>query len=193
MEQLLAMDTDMFWRLIENARAADTPLHEALISLLAARGTEQVLAFQARFDVLDTAVDRWDIWAAGYLIGGGCSDDRFMDFKAGLIALGRTWYERAADCPDDLAEHPDIRHATVAGVDEAVFYEEMGFVTVAAYGRITGDEDGFYPALDRYRAHHGVGEDQPHDMGADFDFDDAQEMRRRLPRLADLFLKEAQR
>ncbi|MEW2077101.1 DUF4240 domain-containing protein [Streptomyces sp. NPDC012403] len=187
------MDTDMFWRLIENARAADTPLHEALISLLAARGTEQVLAFQARFDVLDTAVDRWDIWAAGYLIGGGCSDDRFMDFKAGLIALGRTWYERAADCPDDLAEHPDIRHATVAGVDEAVFYEEMGFVTVAAYGRITGDEDGFYPALDRYRAHHGVGEDQPHDMGADFDFDDAQEMRRRLPRLADLFLKEAQR
>ena len=34
---------------------------------------------------------RWDMWAAAYLIGGGCSDDGFIDFRAGLIAQGLDW------------------------------------------------------------------------------------------------------
>ncbi|WP_405784413.1 DUF4240 domain-containing protein [Streptomyces sp. NBC_01378] len=187
------MGTDTFWDLIEHARTIDAPFHEALIILLAARGVDDVLAFHAHFDALDTAVDRWDVWAAGYLIGGGCSDDRFMDFKAGLIALGRAWYERAARRPDDLAEHPDVQQALAAGAEEAVFYEEMGFLASTAYGHLTGNEDGFYPALDHYRAQHSEVEDRPHDMGEDFDFDNAEEMRRRLPRLAALYLKENQR
>ncbi|MFH8443276.1 DUF4240 domain-containing protein [Streptomyces sp. NPDC018026] len=49
-------------------------------------------------------VYRWDVWAAAYLIGGGCPDDRFSDFTAGLVALGRDWYEQTATCPDALAE-----------------------------------------------------------------------------------------
>ncbi|MFH9089201.1 DUF4240 domain-containing protein [Streptomyces sp. NPDC017673] len=184
------MDTETFWQLIETARTAEAPLHEALIRLLAARGTEDVLAFHACYNQLDTVVDRWDVWAAAYLIGGGCSDDRFMDFKAGLIALGRSWYERVALCPDALAEHPDVRRAMASGVEEAVFYEEMGFIGPPVYGRITGSEDGFYPSFDHYLSRlSGLGNEQ-HDMGEDFDFDDAQEMRRRLPRLAALCLKE---
>ncbi|MGW3738956.1 DUF4240 domain-containing protein [Streptomyces sp. NPDC005148] len=35
-------------------------------------------------------------------MGGGCSDDRFSDFTAGLVALGREWHERATVCPDAL-------------------------------------------------------------------------------------------
>ncbi|WP_078992878.1 DUF4240 domain-containing protein [Streptomyces sp. MMG1121] len=40
------------------------------------------------FDQLHAASFRWDAWAAGYLIGGSCSDDAFMDFRAGLVARG---------------------------------------------------------------------------------------------------------
>ncbi|MET7854958.1 DUF4240 domain-containing protein [Streptomyces avermitilis] len=181
------MDTDAFWHLIETARASGPPLHEALMDLLAARGAEEILAFQARVDQLDAAVDRWDVWAAGYLIGGGCSDDSFMDFKAGLVALGRPWYERAARCPDDLAEHPAVRSAARDHLNDVVFYEEMGSVARAAYGHVTGDEDRFCPALDHYLAHHGEPGDRRHDMGEDFDFDDAREMSLRLPRLAALY------
>ncbi|MDG4859639.1 DUF4240 domain-containing protein [Streptomyces sp. T-3] len=177
------MDTDTFWQLIDTARAADAPLHEALIKLLAARGEEAVLAFDTCMDAL----------AAAYLTGGGCSDDSFMDFKAGLIGLGRTWYERVTRCPDDLAEHPDIQHALTTGVEAAVFYEDMGYVTAAAWERLTGDGDSFYPALDRYRSQHGVDGNHEHDMGEDFNFDDDQEMHRRLPRLAALYLAETQR
>lgn len=186
------MDTDTFWQLTDTARTADAPLHEALVELLTARGEEAVLAFEIRMDVLDTAIDRWDIWAAAYLIGGGCSDDRFMDFKAGLIALGRAWHERVVRCPDDLAEHPDIQHALTTGVEEAVFYEEMGYAAAAAWERLTGDRDSFYPALDHYRTTHGIGDDQDHNMGEDFNFDNADEMRQRLPRLAALYLTQAQ-
>lgn len=50
-----------------------------------------------------------------YLIGGGCSDDRFSDFTAGLVALGREWYERASACPDSLAGHPAVRTAAASG------------------------------------------------------------------------------
>ena len=34
-----------------------------------------------------------------YLIGGGCSDDAFTDFRAGIIAQGRDWYEKVAASP----------------------------------------------------------------------------------------------
>ncbi|MGW4599772.1 DUF4240 domain-containing protein [Streptomyces sp. NPDC004457] len=186
------MDTDTFWQLIDTAHAADAPLHEALTDLLAPRGEEHVLAFETCMDQLDTAIDRWDVWAAGYLIGGGCSDDSFMDFKAGLIGLGRAWYERVVGCPDDLAEHPVVQRAAATGDQEALLYEELGSVGPNCYRRITGDEDGFYPALEQYRAVQGLGDGAEHHMGADFDFDDAEEMRHRLPRLAALYLKQAE-
>ncbi|WP_312847633.1 DUF4240 domain-containing protein [Streptomyces sp. WAC08241] len=77
--------------------------------------------------------------------GGGCSDDSFIDFRAGVTSLGREWYERVAAAPDSLAEHPVVAEAVQAHRDEALFCE-------------------------------------------DFDFDDAEEMRRRLPHLARLCL-----
>ncbi|MFD0386125.1 DUF4240 domain-containing protein [Streptomyces stramineus] len=186
------MNTDTFWQLIDTARAADAPLQEALTDLLVAQGEEQVLAFEVCMGRLDTVIDRWDVWAVSYLVCGGCSDDSFMDFKAGLISLGRTWYERVARCPDDLAEHPDIQHAFATGVGEAVFCEEMGYVTAAAWERLTSNRDSFYPALDHYRVGHGV-RNQDHDMGQGFDFDNADEMRQRLPQLAALYLEGVQR
>jgi len=83
-----------------------------------------------------TALYRWDVPAAAYLIGGGCSDDGFIDFRAGLTAQGRDWYEKLAASPDSLADHP----AMVGG---------------------------------------GIGAE----TGEDFDFDDAEQVHRRLPRL----------
>ncbi|MEI5006890.1 DUF4240 domain-containing protein [Streptomyces sp. PmtA] len=66
---------------------------------------------------------RWDVRAAAYVIGRGCSDDSFMDFRAGLIALGRAWYERAIGPPDSLADHPEVR-AGVGKYGEGVMFSE---------------------------------------------------------------------
>src|SRR3984957_11384455 len=103
------MDTDDFWELIETARAsavAGRAFHEVLAGLLAARTEQEILDYQERFDEARQALYRWDVWAAAYLIGGGCSDDGFIDFRAGLIAQGRGWYQKAGASPDSLADQP---------------------------------------------------------------------------------------
>jgi hypothetical protein len=55
----------------------------------------------------------WNVWGAAYVIHGGCSDDGFWDFRAGLVALGRKVYEQALRDPDALAEVEDIAERTL--------------------------------------------------------------------------------
>lgn len=178
------MDTEDFWRLVESARGDGGGFADALVGRLVMGSESEILEFQERFDELYEAVYRWDVWAAAYLVGGGCSDDSFMDFRAGLIGLGRDWYERVALAPDSLAGHP-----VVSGGGEAVFDELVLYAARHAYERLTGgDSDAYYAAWEEYRAGRGI-ERIPDDMGEDFDFDDDDEMRRRLPRLASLLLE----
>ncbi|MFI6357337.1 DUF4240 domain-containing protein [Streptomyces sp. NPDC050743] len=179
------MDTDEFWRIIETARSSATPTDEALVELLSARPIEEIFEFQKYFDEAHDAVYRWDMWAAAYLIQGGCSDDSFIDFRAGLIALGRDWYEKAARCPDSLADHPAVR-ATAPNPCYELFYEEINYAATEAFDRRTADRDAFDAGLVLREA--ASAQEAEQDMGEDFDFDDPGEMRQRLPRLASLYL-----
>ncbi|MFD5514733.1 DUF4240 domain-containing protein [Streptomyces sp. NPDC127066] len=185
------MDISEFWITIEAARSAataDRPFAEVLTDELATRTKEDILRYQERFDEASGAVYRWDVWAAAYLIGGGCSDDSFMDFRAGLVAQGRDWYEKAAAVPDRLAEHPAVIAAAGADRDEVLFDEETNYAAARAFGRVAGDEEDFYEAWTEYEASRDHSLRDNDDMGEDFDFDDAAEMHSRLPRLAALCL-----
>ncbi|MBT2392328.1 DUF4240 domain-containing protein [Streptomyces sp. ISL-1] len=187
------MHIDQFWNVIESARAAAVgagkPFDEALVDRLATCPKRDILEYQERFDEVHDALYRWDVWAAAYVIGGGCSDDSFMDFRAGLISLGREWYERAAACPDSLADHRAVVDASSAYRDEALFYEEVNYAAGEAFERITAGGEDFYQAWDRFRLERLPSEESDGDMGEDFDFDDPKEMHRRLPRLAALYLR----
>lgn len=185
------MNTDEFWDTVSAARARTTDeltFAEALADLLTHRSLSEILAYRVHFDTLRDALYRWDIWAAAYLIGGGCSDDSFIDFRSGVIAQGRDWYERVAADPDSLADHPGVLAAAADSADDALFDEDTTYAPGDAYERLTGDSDGFYDALHRLDA---TGSRPEPDMGEDFDFDDDEEMRRRLPRLAALFGPDA--
>ncbi len=183
------METEDFWQLIQAARSrttAEGSFDRTLVETLTARSKREILKYQERFDALHGALYRWDVWAAAYLIGGGCSDDSFTDFRAGVIAEGQAWYERVAANPDSLAEHPLIAAAAEAGKDHVLFDEEVNYAAADAFGRLTGDRHDFYEAWDQYRKARPY-EQAEQDMGEDFDFDDEQ-MHRRLPRLAALYL-----
>jgi hypothetical protein len=190
------MNVDEFWSLVESGSAGldeRTGDGEAIAATmeerLATTSSKTILEFQEQFDEASRALYRWDVWAAAYLIGGGCSDDRFTDFRAGLIALGRDWCERVLVSPDELADHPVVRRAAADADDDAVFAESVNYVAGRAYGQVTGDDHAFYEALEaRQQVVVAVDEAREPDMGEDFDFDDDDEMRRRLPRLAGLFL-----
>ena len=183
------MDSAEFWDIIEAARASavdSKPFHEALADRLAALTEHEILDYQERFEEARQALYRWDLWAAAYLIGGGCSDDSFMDFRAGLIAQGRDWYQQAADCPDSLAAHPAVAAASRPW-DNPLFYEEVNYGAPHACERVTGDAHAFYDAQNS-RAERGRA---PVDMGEDFDFDNEEEMRSRLPRLSAICLGDS--
>ncbi|MFE9967491.1 DUF4240 domain-containing protein [Streptomyces sp. NPDC005525] len=173
-------------------KCSDKPFDVAVADHVSVLPAEEILAFEHRFARLCDAVYRWDVWAAAYLIGGGRSDDRFSDFTAGLVALGREWYERAAACPDALAEHPTVRTAAAADDQDVLFDENFNFVSSRAYKRVAADTDDFGEAWKVYIGARATNEeDGGEDMGESFDFDDAQQMRRRLPQLAALYLGSA--
>jgi hypothetical protein len=171
-----AMDVDAFWDMIERARGSAKPFHQALADDLATCSEQEILDYQDRLDELRRALNRWDVWAAAYLINGGCSDDRFSDFRAGVVAQGRDWYARVVASPDSLADHP----AVSANRGAPLFYEQVGYVASYAFARVAGNGEAFYEALGS-RDH---GDDDLTDLGEQFDFDDQEEMRRRLPRLS---------
>jgi hypothetical protein len=122
------VDIGTFWGIIETARvsaALGRPVHWCLARHRAALTEQEILEYQERFDEVHGALYRWDVRAAAYLIGGGCSDDSFIDFRAGLIAQGRDWYDQAAVCPDSLAGHPAVTAAAGPAWDRPLFDEQV--------------------------------------------------------------------
>jgi hypothetical protein len=88
-----------------------------------------------------------------------------------------------------LAEHPAVRAAAAAGDQDVIFAEDFDFVSSRAYKRLTGGEDDFWAAWEAYSEARATTEEEGSEaMGESFDFHDAQQMRRRLPRLAALYL-----
>ncbi|MBC6457604.1 DUF4240 domain-containing protein [Actinomadura sp. HBU206391] len=188
------MDIDAWWGFVERARASagdraddrdppNDPLVPHLVDQLAALPPEQIIAFGGTFSEIWSSAYRYSLWGAAYLIEGGCGDDGFMDFRAGLILLGRDTFTRALEDPDSLAELPVVNR--MAHDDKGwIGCEGMNYVSRIAYGRRQGETDSYdayHEALPR------PGRLEP-PTGENWDFEDEDEMRRRLPRLAELFL-----
>jgi hypothetical protein len=174
------MRTDEFWAVIERA-TADRPgspaeVAKRAVADLATRPPEEIAAWDRHLGKVLAASVKEDLWAAAYLINGGCSDDGFDHFRGWLIANGRDVVARAVRDPDSLAELPAVRAAAANG---AVFEaEEVLSIADEAYQQATGTA---LPAS----------ADQPGKPSSDtfWDFDNEEEMQRRLPRLAALFLE----
>jgi hypothetical protein len=179
---LAAMNREQFWMLIEKARerVPDTKEGSAIAdcaSALLARCSVQEIttAQQTLWDLMaDSYQNR--LWAAAYVVNGGCSDDGFDYFRGWLIAQGRTTFECVLAAPDTLAELSHVRTAAAEGTD--LDCEDMLSIVWNAHEKATGQElpaDAFtirYPCLD---------------PAWDFDFDDREEMARRLPALTALY------
>jgi hypothetical protein len=184
MADFSAVDIERFWALIEQARTDvegdigedGTGLAKALTARLSALSLPEIAAFATRFNGLRDGADRYDLWGAAHLIGGGCSDDAFVDFRSGLIAAGRKWYEAALADPDSLAGHPSVVEAVEWDDDSAIFAELVGYAAADAFREVAGAELVLPEVAEAPIA------------GEDWDFEDDDQMRHRLPRLSALVL-----
>ncbi|MEV0679109.1 DUF4240 domain-containing protein [Actinosynnema sp. NPDC050436] len=188
------METDTWWGIVDRARAAvgdraddrdsaDDPLPDALVDALAALPPEQIAEFAVTHVEVKDSAYRHELWNAAYLIEGGCGDDGFMDFRDGLILLGRDVFTRAVADPDSLADLPVV--ARMGGDGKGwIGYEAVGYRVADAYRRVKGETDTLDAVLeDALRAM-----DRPDEpAGENWDPEDEEETRRRLPRLAGLF------
>jgi hypothetical protein len=168
------MDTHRFWQLIESSRRGLDPARAGgnmerqlgeLRVLLSKLSPEEVLAFRDRLVEQMNAAFQWELWGAAYLIGGGCSDDGFSDFRGWLVSMGRRVFENALSHADSLADIADA-----PGVED-VFFEEFSGVPARVYEELTGREIPAYPGP------------LPHAPAGESWREDGEDLARRLPRL----------
>jgi Protein of unknown function (DUF4240) len=175
------MDTQHFWALIEYARAqvADLADGDAVAAqattLLAALPREEIVAAEGVLSGLMADSYQTLLWAAAYVINGGCSDDGFDYFRGWLIVQGREVFGQAVADPDALADLTVIR--ATAARQANLECEATLYIPARAHRAATGEE---LPAHAYTRRPAGlVG-------GWGFDFDDRAAMARRLPCLTAL-------
>ncbi|WP_042369500.1 DUF4240 domain-containing protein [Streptacidiphilus neutrinimicus] len=176
------MNTQQLWHMIEEARSQvpDPTQGDAVAArvteLLALRPASEIVAAEQVFWDLMADSYRAPLWAAAYITNGGCSDDGFDYFRGWLITQGSQTFERVVADPDALADLPAVRAFAAAGID--IDCEAALVIAWDAHQTATGEEppsNSFtirYPALD---------------PEWNFNFDDRDELARRLPRLTALY------
>ena len=158
------MNADRFWEL--NAGLAPENAEEQLKDRLLKLDLEEITSYQVHFDRAFASAYQWDLWAAAYIIDGGCSDDGFTDFRYGLIARGQAIFDAALADPESLV---DVADDTDAG---AIPNESVGYVAREVFESKANQE-----MPDNDISH-------PSDpSGEDWDFDDEQLCKQRLPKL----------
>lgn len=102
------MDISTFWKLINKTLRDSVGDSFKQSELLA-----EALAQLPEADILIYDVILWelmqkayivDLWEAAYIIGCGCGDDGFMDFRAWLIGRGKDVFEKALIDPESLLD-----------------------------------------------------------------------------------------
>lgn len=102
------MSIDQFWHFVGAVHSMSPNDMEAkcnnLDAALRKLPLHDVQNFERHFNRLLHTAYTWDLWAAACVIGHGCSDDGFMDFRSGLISLGEAPFTNALSNPESLAD-----------------------------------------------------------------------------------------
>ncbi|MFN4256118.1 MAG: DUF4240 domain-containing protein [Saprospiraceae bacterium] len=135
-----------FWNLIERAKkesGGDGDLQAQLLTeALAKRSVEDILAFDRIFDHFHCKSYQSRLWAAAFIINGGCSDDGFDYFRAWLIAQGQDVFEKTLENPEYLA-----RYIQDDQVGDGIECELIMSAANNAFVIKTGQDDETYWAL----------------------------------------------
>ncbi len=136
------MNDDQFWAIVNRTalQEADTRVQtEALRQALEALTADEVVAFTNTMQRHLARAYRWDLWAVGYIIEGGMSEDGFEYFRRWLLSKGRTLFERILAQPDDLAD------LLADGTEGHLDYEEFAAVSWDVWGEKTGSSPDEIP------------------------------------------------
>lgn len=129
---------DPFWSIIERTRGpgGQDAQAERLLRILWEFPPAEVRTFAKEYQENSQRAYDWDLWAAAYLINGGCSDDCFAYFRDWLIGQGEVTFEGALRNPETLVAVLE-RGGITPFVGETEF-EDLGYIAPIVYEKKTG-------------------------------------------------------
>jgi hypothetical protein len=133
------MDEDKFWQIVHDSLERSGGDQESqvaiLVKTLEGLSPKETVGFRLRTDKLLHDTYTSDMWCAGYIMNGGCSDDMFEYFRLWVISQGREVYENAKANPDSL-----IAVAEVEVPEDLFAFESFWYVALTAFKNKTGKE-----------------------------------------------------
>lgn len=130
------MDELQYWELVDlsnkNAKSQDAQ-ENILIKELEKLSPKEIIGFRLRTDKLLFDTYNSEMWCAGYIMNGGCSDDAFEYFRLWVISKGKDVYNKAKDNPDSLVNE-------IIEGEEYYEFESFWYIGLDAFQNKTGKE-----------------------------------------------------
>lgn len=171
----LLMDEDRFWSMIDKSKQSSDDLDQFAKSLtkeLKKLPSEDIIGFYLREQKLRFDSYTSDLWCAGYIMNGGCSDDSFEYFRCWLIAQGKEAYYSSLKNPDWLV------NLYTEDVDEYDF-EDFMYLASDAFEQKNKKDIEDYIDYNRFKEHEGEHPDIPFN----WEEDNEESMKKICPKL----------
>ncbi len=127
---------DLYWKIIEKSlknTSSQDEQEQFLINDLGNLTPMQMVGFRLRTDKLLYDTYNSEMWCAGYIMNGGCSDDGFEYFRNWIISRGKEIYYSAKQNPDNLIHEVNENL-------EMYDFEGFWYVALEAFKHKTGKD-----------------------------------------------------
>lgn len=145
------LDEDKFWLIIEHSLQKSQNQDEQehfLIEEIEQLSPKQMIGFRLRTDKLLYDTYNSNMWCAGYIMNGGCSDDGFEYFRCWLISRGKSTYYKTKSNADYLVNE-------ISEGSEIYDFESFWYVALTAFKNKTGKELYDYIDNDKFKTNEG--------------------------------------
>jgi hypothetical protein len=130
------LDETVFWNIVDlslkNSKNQDEQ-ESYLVKEIEKLTPKEMIGFRLRTDKLLYDTYNSEMWCAGYIMNGGCSDDGFEYFRNWIISRGKETYNNAKENPDNLISE------YIEGEDYYDF-ESFWYVALTAFNNKTGKD-----------------------------------------------------
>lgn len=140
------IDEDLYWQIIADSLKNSEDQNgqqRYLVQQLEKLTPNEIIGFRLRTDKLLYDTYNSEMWCAGFIMNGGCSDDGFEYFRNWVISRGKEVYYKAKENPDSLIDQID---EDIEDFD----FEDFWYVALNAFKNKTGkdlydfiDDDNF--------------------------------------------------
>lgn len=145
------LNEEKFWKIVSKSllNTEDEYEQEAkLIDEIAKLSPKEMIGFRLRTDKLLHDTYNSEMWCAGYIMNGGCSDDGFEYFRNWIISRGKEVYYKAKENPDSLMSE-------ISKNRDDYDFEGFWYVALGAFNKRTGKHLYDYIDYDKFKTREG--------------------------------------